>query len=136
MSVFLDSGFFIALLNKRDQHHLEAKDILHRLKSTIRRITSDYILDEVITGLWGDIHRKDIVQKGYKLICETPSFITFNYFSKDELVSAWSKWIKFAEYPKRSLSFTDCTILAFMEKNKIDYLVSFDSDFKGLVPYF
>jgi predicted nucleic acid-binding protein len=138
MSVFLDSGFFIALLNSRDQKHTEAKNILFRLKkkATETRITTDYVLDEVVTTLWGTTHRKDIVQKAYGLICETPAFITLKYFPKEEIESAWSKWINYAEFPKHPLSFTDCTILAYMEKQQIDSLITFDSEFKGLVDFF
>ena len=138
MSVFLDSGFFIALLNSRDARHSEAKDILIRLKETAigSRITTDYVLDEVVTTLWGSTHRKDIVKKAYDLICKTPAFVKLNYFPKEQLERAWSKWVNFAEYPKHPLSFTDCTILVFMEIQKIDYLITFDSEFKGLVKYF
>lgn len=138
MSVFLDSGFFIALLNKRDAKHSEAQDILIRLKEKTRgfRMTIDYILNEVITTLWGSTYRKDVVKKAYQLICETPTFVTLKHFPKEQLEPTWQKWVNLAEYPKRPLSFTDCMILVFMESQKIEYLVSFDSEFKGLIEFF
>ena len=138
MSVFLDSGFFIALLNKRDAKHSEAQDILIRLKEKSGgfRMTTDYVLSEVISALWGSTHRKEIVKKAYHLICKTPKFVTLKHFPREQIESTWQTWINLAEYPKRPLSFTDCSILIFMESQKIEYLVSFDSEFKGLVQFF
>ncbi|MHA2112378.1 MAG: PIN domain-containing protein [Candidatus Hodarchaeales archaeon] len=33
---------------------------------------------------------------------------------------------------KKPLNFTDCTILAYMESEKIDFLVTFDTEFDSL----
>lgn len=138
MSVFIDSGFFIALLNKRDENHSEAQEKLIQLKEKAYRLrmTSDYVLSEVITTLWGSTHRKDIVKKAYQFICDTPTFVTLNYFPREKLGLIWEKWNTLAEYPKRPLSFTDCSILVSMETMRIEYLLSFDSEFKGLIQYF
>ncbi len=135
MTTFLDSNFFIALLNTRDEMYEKAKNLLDQLRNPMygSRVTTDYIIDEVITTIWGQTHRKDLVEQAYSLICQTPEFVTFKKISGEHLILAWKKWMDFAEWPKRPLSFTDCTILALMELEHIAYLLTFDSEYKGLV---
>jgi predicted nucleic acid-binding protein len=50
--------------------------------------------------------------------------------SEDAFNAAWEL---FKSLKERFLSFTDCTSLAFMEKNGIERIASFDSGFDGLV---
>ncbi|MFX0185606.1 MAG: hypothetical protein ACFE95_21185 [Candidatus Hodarchaeota archaeon] len=38
-----------------------------------------------------------------------------------------------AEWPKKPLNFTDCTLLAYMELENIEFFVTFDNEFNGLV---
>ena len=134
MAVFIDSNVIIALLNSRDKHHANAKLLLTELrkKEYGMRVTTDYILDEVLTTLWLHTHRKSTVAKAHKLLRHTPEFIRLEYMTPHILDSAWTKWEKLAKWPKKPLSFTDCGILSFMEKNGVKYLASFDSDFDGL----
>ncbi len=135
MVIFIDSSIFIALLNRRDKKHPQAKMLLQKIKNSSfgLRITTDYVLDEVLTVLWARTRRKEIVIKGHQLIRRTPKFVQFRFFSPEWLDLAWEKWQKFAKWPDKPLSFTDCTILAFMEKEKVPLLASFDSEFDGLV---
>lgn len=134
MTVFIDSNIIIALLNSRDKNHSRAKEILIELKEPKfgMRITNDYVLDEVVTTLWTHTHRKSIVRKAYNLLCNTPEFIKFEYTTPIVLDIAWEKWKQFAKWPEKPLSFTDCCILSFLDRNNIAYLATFDSDFVGL----
>ena len=135
MTVFLDSNFFVALLNTRDHNYKRAVTFLDRFKvgDLGTRLTSDYILDEVITTIWSQTHRKDLVIKAYELIWNTPDFVHTQVITENYLELAYNKWKRFAEWPKRPLSYTDCTILAMMETQNIDHLLSFDAEFEGLV---
>ena len=134
MTVFIDSNVIIALLNSRDKNHSRAKELLKELKEPKfgMRITNDYVLDEVVTTLWMHTHRKSIVNKAYKLLRHTPKFIRFEHTTPMVLDLAWEKWELFAKWPEKPLSFTDCCILSFLDKNNIAYLATFDSDFTGL----
>jgi predicted nucleic acid-binding protein len=133
MTVFIDSNIIIALLNSRDKNHSRAKELLEELKEPKfgMRITNDYVLDEVVTTLWMHTHRKSIVNKAYKLLRHTPEFIRFEHTIPMILNLAWEKWDLFAKWPEKPLSFTDCCILSFIDKNDITYLATFDSDFSG-----
>jgi predicted nucleic acid-binding protein len=135
MSTFVDSCFFVALLNNRDEKHVDAKKILSLLRSNQygALVTTDYIVDEVLTTIWGHTHRKDFVINAYNIICKKPEFVQFKKITDQHFGLSWQKWEQIAEWPKKPLSFTDCTILAFMELEKVVNLVTFDSEFDGLV---
>lgn len=49
--VFLDSGFFIAYRNAKDDFHEHAKEILAKIvnREILKPYTCDYVLDEVVT---------------------------------------------------------------------------------------
>jgi predicted nucleic acid-binding protein len=133
--VFIDSNVIIALLNTRDKNHFAVKELLTELKEPKygMRLTIDYVLDEILTTLWMHTQRKSMVRKAYNLICNTPEFVKFEYLTPGTLDIAWEKWEQFAKWPEKPLSFTDCCILAFMDKNDVAYLATLDSDFSGLV---
>jgi predicted nucleic acid-binding protein len=134
MTVLIDSNVIIALLNSRDRNHSRARDLLLELKDSSHgmRLTTDYVLDEVLTTLWMHTHNKGIVNKAYALLHGTPEFIRLEYVTPAVLDGAWEKWTQFAKWPEKPLSFTDCCILSFMERNAIESLATFDSDFNGL----
>lgn len=53
---FVDSGAWIALYNRRDQHHADAIGIFRDLEQQrARLLTTDYVLDETITRLRYDV---------------------------------------------------------------------------------
>ncbi len=43
-------------------------------------------------------------------------------------------WSIFRAFPGETLSFTDATSIALMEKHGIEYIMSFDKRFDGIVP--
>jgi len=134
MTVLIDSNVIIALLNTRDRNHSRAKELLTELKEPKygMRLTIDYVLDEVLTTLWMHTQRKSMVSKAYGLIRHTPEFIKFEYVTPRLLDIAWEKWERFAKWPEKPLSFTDCCILSFIDTNDVGYLATFGSDFAGL----
>ena len=48
--VFADTGYWVALLNPRDQHHVKVKSLSSSLGQT-RIVTSEMVLDELLAGL-------------------------------------------------------------------------------------
>lgn len=49
-TVFADTGYWVALLNPRDQHHGNVKKVSSALGQT-RIVTSEMVLDELLAGL-------------------------------------------------------------------------------------
>ena len=134
MTVLIDSNVIIALLNTRDRNHPKARELLTKLKDPDygMRLTIDYVLDEVLTTLWMHTQQKNVVTKAYTLIRRTPEFIKYEYVTPGILDLAWEKWERYAKWPEKPLSFTDCCILSFIDTNDVGYLATFDSDFSGL----
>ena len=131
MTVFIDTGIFVALRNAEDELHLKSKELMKKaLKAEYGRIyTSDYIMDEAITTALVRTRRHDLAIDIGKYIIESPR-ITKLWTSKEIFESAWQKFKTLKDKP---LSFTDCTTLAHIQKNQIEQILSFDSGFDGLI---
>ncbi|MBX5327271.1 MAG: type II toxin-antitoxin system VapC family toxin [Candidatus Bathyarchaeia archaeon] len=130
MTVFIDTGIFIALRNADDELHQRSKELMKKaLKAEFGTIyTSDYIIDEAITTALIRTKRQDLATDIGKYIIESPR-ITKLWTTKETFELAWQKFQTLKDKP---LSFTDCTTLAHIQKNKIKQILSFDSDFDGL----
>ncbi len=131
MTVFVDTGIFVALRNADDELHTRSKELMKRaLKGEFGRIcTSDYVIDEAITTALVRTRRHDLAVDLGRYIIESPR-ITKLWTTKDTFDMAWKKFKTFKDKP---LSFSDCVSLALMEKNRIKQIISFDSGFNGLV---
>lgn len=131
MTAFIDTGIFIALRNADDENHQKSKELMKRaLKAEYGRIcTSDYIIDEAVTTALVRTRRHDLAMDIGKYILESPR-ITKLWTTKEIFELAWQKFKILKDKP---LSFTDCTTLAHTQKNQIRQILSFDSDFDGLL---
>jgi hypothetical protein len=131
MTIFIDTGIFIALRNADDEQHQRSKELMKKaLKAEYGRIyTSDYIIDEAVTTALVRTRRHDLAVDVGKYILESPR-ITKLWTTREIFELAWQKFKAFKDKP---LSFTDSTTLAHIQKNQIKKILSFDSGFDGLV---
>ena len=61
--IFVDSGAWIALSNRRDQDYGDAVAIYETVKrQKIRLLTTDYVLDETVTRLRYDVGHREAVR--------------------------------------------------------------------------
>jgi hypothetical protein len=118
--IFVDSSFFIALVDRKDQWHPAAKAVLTVLADeTI--IISDLIIAESITI----IGRRSGGKAGEQL---------YHYFTDNcDLVVTNEKILKgsmsvFLRYDG-TLSVSDAVSVFIMKRRNIDRILSFDSDF-------
>ncbi|MEM3390388.1 MAG: type II toxin-antitoxin system VapC family toxin [Thermoproteota archaeon] len=130
MAVFIDTGVFVALRNADDENHERSKELMRRaLKAEFGRIyTSDYVIDEALTTALVRTRRLDLAVDIGRYIMESPR-ITKLWTTKEVFETAWEKFMILKD---KTLSFTDCTTLAHMEKNGINQVLSFDSGFDGI----
>ena len=137
MSIFIDTGVFVAYVNKKDKNHSSAVNLLEDIMRNKFRtsFTSDYIFDEAITVA---LHRTKDIRKAIdvgELIVGNEEkgiirFVNIILVSKVVFNEAWKLFLK---YPEKMLSFTDCTSIALIKGREIDYVASFDTDFDGIV---
>mgnify|MGYP000445087251 CR=1 FL=1 len=132
LSIFIDTGVFVAARNRSDINHVRAVKLLKKaLKGEYGEpYTSDYVFDEAVTVA--------LVRTGSpRIALDIGNFILSSrklkilYVDKAVFKEAWSI---FAKYSSKGLSFTDATTVALMRFYGINYIMSFDKHFNGIVP--
>ena len=125
MAIFIDSSVFCAYANSRDVHHSKASSIMQEIVSEKygSGIITDYIFDETMTVALRRTSKGVAVELGnFMLNSEIlMAKITPLLFQK-----AWELFQK-----PNNFSFTDCTIIAFMNTFGIDKIATFDKEFKS-----
>ncbi len=135
MTVFLDTGIFVAFHNTRDTNHTRALELIKTLieGGFGTAYTSDYVFDEAVNvALVRTGRPENALAVGRMILGEiTAPFTAILRVSDDNFNKAWTL---FSQHADRGLSFTDCTSIALMRTRGIESIVSFDADFDGIVP--
>lgn len=133
MSVFLDTGFFVAFHNTRDINHTRAVELMKSLAEGEfgAAYTSDYVFDEAVTvALVRTGRPESAIAIGRMILGETTEpFLTLLRVGETEFREAWRL---FSQHSDRGLSFTDCTTITLTKSRGLDRIISFDSDFNGV----
>lgn len=126
MPVFVDTSALLALADWSDSHHQEAATLLRSLELVERSlITSDYILDEIITRLRLTLGHAPAVAFVQAIL----SSRLYSIVGVDENV--WRlAWERFKKYSDQDFSFTDFTSFVIMNALKLDTAFAFDHHFK------
>ena len=126
--IFVDSSFFIALSNKRDQWHKKAIALSRRIDKEDALFVSDLIISETVTGI-GKL-------KGGKEGKILFDYITDNceiqYLDMKLCDKAIETFLKY----DGTLSFADSVSIEIMRQKGISEIASFDRDFdkvKGII---
>ena len=126
MSVFLDTGFFVAFHNSRDVNHGRALKLMERLLRGEfgSGFTSDYVFDEAITVALIRTGRHDLAVDLGNLILglDRPRFVTVLPVGEEIFEDSWSIFVNYSEH---GLSFTDCSSIALVRKLGIEGIISF-----------
>jgi uncharacterized protein len=125
--IFVDSSFFIALINTSDKDHSIAKDVY---KKVIKEKWKIFITDNVIIELgdyfsklrWREIGRNWIIS----ILDEKE---TFNVISLDKTIFIESL-ILFMKHKDKEWGLTDCISFVTMKKHKISEVLTFDHHFE------
>ena len=124
MTIFIDASVFCAYANKDDVHHEKAVIIINDVVAGKyeKAITTDYVFDEVVTVVLRRSNKRNAVEIGGLLLGSEV------FMAKIDASIFQQAWKFFKEH--EGLSFTDCTIVAFMKSFSIDSLATFDKSFK------
>ena len=130
MSVFIDSGIFIAFHNTRDRNHNRALELIKEIAagSLGSAYTSDYVFDEAVTVALVRTRRFELaLSVGRMILGElTKPFLTVLRINDEAFREAWKL---FPRYAGRGLSFTDCTSIALVKMRSVESIIRFDADF-------
>jgi predicted nucleic acid-binding protein len=125
MTVFIDTGAWIAIADSNDQYSKEAGRIYTNL--ILKRgqiVTSDLILVETYNLLLRTIGNSATI--GFAERLEAIPFLKVVSITLHDQERAWKILEK---YDDKHFSFTDCTSFALMERLKIKTAFAFDSHF-------
>jgi len=135
MSIFIDTGVFVAFHNTQDVNHKKAKETINNIiKGKLgSAYTSDYIFDEAVTTtLVRTKNHETALTVGKMIQGELSSpFIKILEVNSSSFKDAWKLFSRFA---KKGLSFTDCTSIALIKSHNIEKIASFDKDFDEIIP--
>lgn len=123
---FIDSSFFIAVANDKDQWHAKAREIAKTLPE--EKIVTELILAESVTSI-GALSGGKAGIKVYNYITEACEVVFVDWKLLDRAAETYLKY-------DGALSLTDAVSIEVMSEKGIKEIVSFDSDFdkvKGIV---
>lgn len=119
--LFVDTSAWIAYFSSTDEFHSEAKKIFS-LRPTMH--TSNVVLHETIAHLAARVSKKAAHIAGETIINSGIVEMFLVQYSDEQ--SSWALSKKF----NHKLSFVDITNIVIMQREKIDTIFTFDSDFK------
>lgn len=125
-TIFVDASALIALANKGDQYHSEAKEYLSEITAgSFRLMTSNFVLDETYTRIKRAGGSKMAIDFGNEIQSNSGiKSITIDHKLEKR---AWEIFKKYSDQP---FSYTDCTSFALMRERKIQNAFAFDNDFR------
>jgi predicted nucleic acid-binding protein len=124
-SVFLDTGYVIALELASDQNHRAAlKHWRSVVKSLPLLVTTSYVFDEIVTFFNSRGHHAKAIEIGNRLL-NSPS-IRLVHVGEDLFDEGWSY---FKRHKDKGYSLTDCIAFIVMEEFGIDTTFAFDKHF-------
>ncbi len=129
--VFVDTGFWIALLDRRGGNHSRTKDALPQLLAGSRLILSDFVVFETLTYLNCSLRRHDLARRFYeKTSTGALDIVDVDTPIKDRAIAL------LLQHADKDFSVVDCTSFAIMQSQGIDQFAGFDSHFlqMGFVP--
>jgi predicted nucleic acid-binding protein len=128
--VFVDAWAWLALSNRKDMHHEHAKKGYGEMKTSgYRMVTSDYVLDEVITSLFKNvvfINAIEFIESLFAAIKNDQ--IKLERITESRFKTAWSLRKKYQDKP--DISFTDLTSFVLMQELAINSVFTGDAHFK------
>lgn len=130
-AVFIDSGGWLSVVIQTDRYHAAGSTYYKQLlDERARLITSDYVLDEVITRLRYDVGHH-AARQFIELISKAKVSGVLEIVYVDE--SLWQEAVDlFLQYADVRLSFTDCSSFAILRRLRITEVFGFDAHF-GLI---
>ena len=121
--IFVDTGGWYASIVPTDRDHQAAVRWLATNHEPL--VTSDYVVDEVLTLLRARGHQTRALVLGENLFSNRLARI--HYLSVDEILATWELFRSFSD---KAWSFTDCSSKVVMDRLGITTAFAFDHHFR------
>ncbi|MGP8323820.1 MAG: type II toxin-antitoxin system VapC family toxin [Methanosarcinaceae archaeon] len=118
--IFVDSSYYIAIADTKDQWHKKSLELSEYIENNIS-VVSSFIISEVVT----EIGRRSGGKVAYNLYNYFTDNCKIIYIDRDLLSESMEIVLKY----DGTLSLADAASVAIMDNMKIGEIVSFDSDF-------
>lgn len=127
--IFVDAWAWLALSNRKDMHHELAKKWYGEMKAAgYKMVTSDYVLDEVITTLFKNVVFSSAIEFMESLFAAIKdNQIKLEKITESRFRTAWSLRKKYQDKP--DISFTDLTSVVLMQELAINSVFTGDAHF-------
>lgn len=124
--IFIDTNLFLARDNVRDVHHQKAVLIFQEIDQGVygEPVTSNYIFSEVIGVTFRKEGKLSAVDIGEKIIGSVLQITIEQHL----LERAWN----FFKETSLSLNLVDCTNVIIIKMLGINYIATFDKEFKKI----
>lgn len=129
-SLFVDSWGWIILANRGEESFSRARDLYQReIDSGTEILTTDYVLDEVITFLSSRLPQKSASKYLGGLLASIASEqIRLERIGADRFEKAWKMRLKYHDHP--TISFTDFTSFVVMGELSVSRVLTNDHHFE------
>jgi len=124
-SVFIDTGFIIALESVTDKNHEKALQLWNELlKDLPEMVTTTYVIDEIVTFFNSRSRHAKAVEIGNRLInSRSVQIIHVDQGLFDR------GWEYFKQHDDKTFSMTDCISFIVMKEQGSESALSFDKHF-------
>lgn len=121
---FIDTSFYLSLINHNDKNHFKALDIINQNQNIDHYVTSWAIIGELLTVGSMRFDRQLTIKFVEKLKNNPQTLI----------VSEESKLLKqgfkiFKQINNKNISWVDCLSVAIIQQYKLQQIFTFDKDF-------
>lgn len=123
-AVFVDTGFWIALMDAKDSHHVHAKDVFGSVFVDRLVVTSELVVGETATYLNCSLKRHDLAVAFLDRLDAAPVRVLLA--DAETIRGARLVLRKYAGHP---LSYADCVSFELMRQHAIDLVAGYDRHF-------
>ena len=124
-SIFIDTGFIIALESVTDQNHEKASQLWNELlKDLPVMVTTTYVIDEIVTFFNSRSRHAKAVEIGNRLM--NSRSVQVIHIDKGLFDKGWQY---FQQHADKTYSMTDCISFIVMKEQGSESALSFDKHF-------
>ncbi|MGK2851841.1 MAG: type II toxin-antitoxin system VapC family toxin [Candidatus Limnocylindrales bacterium] len=121
--IFVDTSFWVALRNRRDDHHAAARDLLHT-NASVPLISTNHVRGET----WTFLRRRAGHASAAQFLDFLDDAVRLQIEHVDEATELDAiGWLK--RHDEREYSFVDATSFALMRRLGVSGAFAFDGDF-------